>query len=48
MERVWSLHCRGVAASEIDERMKLDPGTAVGVIVEMWRERRMAGKEAER
>lgn len=47
-ERIWSLHCRGVAASEIDRRMGLDPGTAVGAIVERWKENRMGGEGAGR
>lgn len=47
-ERIWSLHRRGIAASEIDRRMRLDPGTAVGVVVEMWKENRVGDKEAGR
>lgn len=36
-ERVWSMHCRGKTASEIDEAMKLEPGTAARVIARLWR-----------
>lgn len=35
-ERVWSMHCRGKTASEIDASMKLEPGTARRVISERW------------
>lgn len=35
-ERVWSMHCRGKTASEIDETMKLEPGTARRVIAGKW------------
>lgn len=35
-ERVWSMHCRGKTASEIDEAMKLEPGTARRVIAGKW------------
>lgn len=35
-ERVWSMHCRGKTAAEIDEAMKLEPGTARRVIAGKW------------
>lgn len=35
-ERVWSMHCLGKTASEIDEAMRLEPGTARRVIAEKW------------
>lgn len=47
-ERVWSLHCRGLAPSQIDERMRLDPGTAAGIIAAMWAEDRHRVKEEGR
>lgn len=36
-ERVWSMHRRGKAASEIDKAMKLEPGTAARIIARLWR-----------
>lgn len=47
-ERIWALHCKGVAPSAIDERLRLEPGTAVAVIAGMWAADRQRAKEARR
>lgn len=47
-ERIWSMHCRGKTASEIDEAMRLEPGTARRVISEKWADAAFSEREEER
>lgn len=44
-DRIWSLHCRHVPASEIDERLGLPEGTAREAIVRAWAENRQKDRE---
>ncbi len=46
-ERIWSMHCRGKTAGEIDEAMKLEPGTARRVIAEKWADSAFLDDEAK-
>lgn len=36
-EKVWSLHCKGLAPSQIDERLNLSKGEAKSIIIRCWR-----------